>query len=111
MSGFSNSTRGVFVGGSAGIGGEKRLEYITIASLGNATNFGEILFGRNGGQAACASATRGIYGGGSNAPSPIPHSSIEFIIIANDGTNASLFGELLQPKQQLAACSNAHGGI
>ena len=40
------------------------LDYITIATLGNAVNFGDLIYDRLETFAAVASHTRGVFGGG-----------------------------------------------
>ena len=62
-SGSANSTRGLFFGGS-GPGSSDTIQFITMATLGNATDFGNLSNGAEAG-GACASSTRGLYGGGS----------------------------------------------
>ena len=42
MSGGSNNTRGVFAGGETPDGAVNEIDYITIASTGNATDFGDL---------------------------------------------------------------------
>jgi hypothetical protein len=106
----SNSTRGVFGGGitisAAPFPPVNTIEYITITSTGNASDFGD-LTGTRLHNAACSSSTRGVFGGGDN-PSI---NTIEYITIASNGTNAQDFGDLTIARRGLAACSDAHGGL
>jgi hypothetical protein len=62
------------------------IDYITIASTGNATDFGDMLSANRDG-AAFSSDTRGIYGGGSST------NVIQYITIASTG-NMTDFGDL-----------------
>jgi hypothetical protein len=104
----SSSTRGVFGGG-----GDVTLnpaavvfnviEYITIASTGNATDFGDLTQARNS-LAACSSSTRGVFGGGYIT------NIIDYITIATTG-NATDFGDLTVPRGYLAACSSSTRGV
>jgi hypothetical protein len=80
------------------------ISYITIASLGNATDFGDLLAAQRD-AAACSSSIRGVYGGGSG-----PSNVIQYVTIATTG-NATDFGDLQAATSRLAACSNAHGGL
>jgi hypothetical protein len=98
--GLSNSTRGIFAGGS------NIIQYVTISSLGNATDFGDLLQSLNHGS-GCSSPTRGVFGGGQ---SPTILNVIQYISIMTTG-NAQDFGDLAVPTAQGAACSNAHGGL
>ena len=88
--GLSSTTRGVFTGGIVYSGGsyvtKNEIDYITIASTGNAADFGDLTVARNQ-SGACASSTRGLIagGGGSNV--------IDYITIASAG-NASDFGDM-----------------
>ena len=77
---------------------------MTIATLGNAIDFGDLTYTTQEG-AACASLTRGILGGGN------PNvNTINFIEIATTG-NASDFGDLTQARKRQGGCSNGHGGL
>jgi hypothetical protein len=105
----SSSTRGLFAGGfgSPGYtGGSSLIDYITIATTGNATNFGN-LTNNFYGMAGCSSSTRGLIGGDRRTAYS---NVIEYVTIAATG-NATDFGDLTAPRGFLAACSNAHGGI
>ena len=62
-SALSHETRGVFGGGSPGGNGTNVIDYITIATPGNTTDFGDLTVAR-GQLGACASLTRGIFMGG-----------------------------------------------
>ena len=110
----SNATRGVYMGGitaPAPAVGTNIMEFVTIASLGNAQDFGDLsrLDSRDGG-AACSS-TRGVFGGGDpNAPSYPKTNVIDYITIATTG-NSSDFGDLTDARNHVNACSNGHGGL
>jgi hypothetical protein len=110
FSACSNSTRGVFGGGitvsASPFPPVNTIEYITITSTGNASDFGD-LTGTRFHNAACSSSTRGIFGGGGN-PSI---NTIDYITIASNGTNAQDFGDLTIARRGVSACSDAHGGL
>lgn len=103
-SGCSNSTRGLFIG--SGPSQTNAIEYLTIATLGNTVNFGS-LTGVRGNGSACASATRGIYAGGST---PTFLNTIEYVTILTQGNSVD-FGDLTVVNITMGACSNAHGGL
>lgn len=89
VGGLSSTTRGVFAGGVDYTGSfvfYNVMDYITISSTGNATDFGDLTSTRNqvGG---CASATRGLFCGGGN------ENTIDYITIASTG-NATDFGDM-----------------
>jgi len=81
------------------------IEYITIASAGNATDFGDLTVARRIGQ-AMSNATRAIaFGGNAGAQ------SMDYVTIATTG-NATSFGTLTAYYgTDSAACSNSHGGL
>jgi hypothetical protein len=89
LSAVSSSTRGVFAGGAPST---NVIEFITISTLGNAADFGDLFTGRysmNKGNAA--NSIRGILVGGYVAPAYV--NTIEYITISTLG-NAQDFGDL-----------------
>ena len=105
----SSSTRGVFGGGfSSGVGGDTNtIRYITIASEGSATDFGDLTVSRYG-LGSCSSTTRGVFAGGSSG---VKHNQIDYITIASTG-NATDFGDLTTDETgNITGCSSAHGGL
>ena len=92
MSGCSNGIRGVFAGGRDPAGNEidDTIDFVTIATRANATDFGNLTAERGGTQGAVSSSTRGIWGGGFE-PSQV--NKIEFITISS-AANATDFGDL-----------------
>ena len=114
ISGCSSPTRGIIMGGNAGAPNNVRqnvIQYITIATTGNATDFGDLTRVAAHG-AACSSNTRGIYAGGYGAASPTNTYSniIEFITIATTG-NATDFGDLITARVSWDGTSNNSRGI
>ena len=109
----SSSTRGVFSGGDSTVTPTtvrvNTIDYITIASTGNATDFGDLTVIRRA-HGACSSNTRGVFGGGGGSIGTIVN-TIDFITIASNGTNAQDFGDLSQTRLELCALSDAHGGL
>jgi hypothetical protein len=106
----SSSTRGVFAGGTTTLTPTTTttniIDYITIATTGNAQNFGGILTQSRNYPGACSNTTRGVFGGGGAPVTNI----IDYITIASNGTNAQDFGDLTLARGN-AACSDAHGGL
>jgi len=106
----SNSTRGLWGSGwnpSPGIN-INTIQYITIASTGNAVDYGDLTVARRG-AAACASSTRGLFGGGVD---PASTNVIDFITISTTG-NAQDFGDLVTSTRRdgNGACSNSTRGL
>ena len=110
--GCSNSVRGLAMGGYDGANSPypryKTIDYVTIASTGNAIYFGDLsnFVSSNG---CAASQTRGISAGGSMDSGST--NAIDFITIASTG-DAKDFGDLSEPYwNQLGATSDCHGGL
>jgi len=84
-------TRGFQAGGYGGSPAARRneIDYITIETLGNSRDFGDLTAAEYGGK-CCASRTRGLTGGGSRSPSSA--NTIDYITIASTG-NAIDFGD------------------
>jgi hypothetical protein len=86
LAALANSTRGVMLGGFNGaLGGQTNaIQYVTIASTGNALDFGDLLAARSS-NTACSDSTRGITWGGDR-------NVIEYITIASTGNSVD-FGD------------------
>ena len=106
-SGRAAGARAIYAGGSdSGSSGLNPIDYVTITTLGNAIDFGDMgtATNRPGG---LANSVRGLISGGS---SPSYTDSIEFITIAQSG-NATDFGNLTASKWYVACVSNQIRGI
>jgi len=90
--------RGLIFGGNPST---KRIEYLTIQSMGNANSFGDLAMAAGFGGAALASATRGIYAGGEN---PSMTNEINYVTISTTA-NAIDFGDITR-----GATGNSPGG-
>ena len=83
------------------------IEYITIASTGNATDFGDFT-ATSAQKGGTANLTRAVFGGGQVGG---PTSNvIEFVTIASTG-NGTDFGDLTVARKFVGACSDGHGGL
>lgn len=82
------------------------IDYITIASTGNATDFGDRTTSGAANQdlAACASSTRGVMGGGINV------NTMDYVTIASTG-NATDFGDLTAARYALTAAASPTRGV
>ena len=113
---YSNATRGVFHSGyqyPASPNFSNTIDYVTIATLGNATDFGDSLLGGFG--CGGSSPTRGGAGGGyfQNAPTGEVGgftNIIDFVEIATTG-NAVDFGDTTNVVRHIKGGSNGHGGL
>ena len=82
------------------------IDFITIATEGNATDFGNLSDSKFD-CSACASSTRGVVAGG-RTPSYL--NIIEFVTISSTG-NVSDFGDLTSTRSQMGGFSDVHGGL
>ena len=84
------------------------MDFVNIQSLGNALNFGTLSDSRVFSY-ACASSTRGLWGGGVVIPTIV--NTIDYITIASEG-NAIDFGDLLSNTgQEPTSCSSSTRGL
>jgi len=106
----SNGTRGVWNSGSdyGGSNLSAIIDYVTIASEGNAIDFGDPSF-NSFAKAAFSSTTRGVWGGGWDGSSANVN-TIEYIEIATLG-NALDFGDLTQTTRGMGSSGNSIRGI
>ena len=113
LRGLSNSTRGLFAGGyrtNSPYAVVSNIDYVTIASEGNATNFGDMSSVRYNNMTT-GSQTRGILAGGQgDEPSWSREATIDSVEYATTGT-AVLFGELSVAAASGSANSDCHGGL
>ena len=113
---MGSNTRGMICGGHHGSedqtnvnGPRETIEYITIASTGNATDFGDALSKRVH-AASGSSKTRAIpRAGGYNYESPGRSTTMDYVTIASTG-NAADFGDLVDGEQHWTGASNGCGG-
>tara|TARA_R110002153_G_scaffold269785_1_gene435667 strand:+ start:554 stop:1636 length:1083 start_codon:yes stop_codon:yes gene_type:complete len=96
-------SRGLFGGGFSAV---NTIDYVTIATAGNATDFGDLSSARYA-LAACSNTARGLFGGGS--PNSIGN-EIEYVTVATTG-NSTAFGDLTKVVSFLASCSSGVRGL
>ena len=104
--GFSSNTRGIFGGGytnSPVATDVNVIDFITIQSLGNATDFGDLPNANRYQSASGSSKTRGIFAGG--VVGPTASNVISYITIASAG-NTTDFGDLTAATYRAAGVSN-----
>ena len=85
------------------------IQYITIETLGNAQDFGDLATSAAA-PMGVASRTRGLRLGGGAAPTNTANNTIEFITIASTG-NSQDFGDLVQKCKTSASVGNQTRGI
>ena len=106
-------TRGILAGGVESPVGSpttftNEIEFVTIATLGNSVEFGDLQKSGGRSNGNCSSSTRGVFNIGTQ--SPADGNTIEFVTIATTG-NALDFGDLSGGMQMRGACSNKTRGL
>ena len=102
--GLASPTRGIIGGGNSSPS-DTGIDFITIATTGNAQDFGTL--GNNRGGAGLSNATRGIFGGGYT---PSLSSAISYITIASTGDTTN-FGDLTRTVRSHAPASSPTRGV
>lgn len=103
MGAASSTSRGVFSGGegTAGLSGRQNIiDYITIQTTGNATDFGDLTVVRYY-VAGCSDASRAVFGGGRSSTNL---DVLDYITIDTTG-NATDFGDLTESMWGPGSCS------
>ena len=109
--GCGNNIRGLSGGGNGGSTFEAGIEFVTIATTGDATDFGNLIEGIRSLGSGIASPTRGIWHGGNNSdPSGNEIKTIQFVTIPTLG-DAVNFGELITARNSHSGCSNSTRGL
>ena len=99
----ASTTRAVFGGGDTALNTKTNvMDFVTIASTGNATDFGDLIQ-PYAALAGSSNSTRGIWGGG--YPDPFTN-VINYITIASTG-NAEDFGDLTSNRAGLATMASS----
>ena len=113
VGGCSNSVRGLYHLGTNSWAptwnSVNQVDFITLASEGNSTNFGELSQIRSytGGT---SNNVRGIFGGGFFGPSTSRYNTIDFVLIASQG-NGQDFGDLIETRTASGTVCDSHGGL
>ena len=111
----SNNTRGLIAGGYVGSGSgapanTEQIDFVTIATQGNGSDFGDLTLGRRGLQ-GCGSPTRSVFASGYQQPDTGTKTNvIDFVTIATAG-NAQDFGDLTSQRWGTSACADSTRGV
>jgi len=109
VSGAASRTRGLFFPGLTNPGTPSfynRINYITIASTGNAQDFGDVITATRGGS-TMSNSNRALFAGGGT---PSNQNIINFFTISTTG-DATDFGDLTAASRSVSALSDSHGGL
>ena len=103
---LSSSTRAVVAGGYTvdPAGDTTHIDFVTIQTKSNATDFGDLTSGKEG-MGGASSKVRGLFAGGTGTIN-----TIDFITIATTG-NASDFGDMNTTRKNFGGFSDVHGGL
>ena len=104
---FSSPTR-AFVFGSGGL--SNVIQFVTISTLGNSEDFGDLSDTGVRYTSGLSSSTRGVRAGGKRGSPSTVVDTIDFVTMATKG-NATDFGNLTDAREQLAAASSKTRGI
>ena len=105
--GCSNGTRGLFAGGRGNpVTGYNTIDFVTIATAGNAIDFGDLTV-EGQGVGANSNSIRGVFGGRTN---PSKQQVIDYVNFATTG-DATDFGDMLNVFANCAGTSDSHGGL
>ena len=104
MNSCSNQTRGLFLGGidAPGAPTSNIIDFITIATTGNALDYGDLITTSSNCSGNAGNPTRGLCLGGT----PDTTGSAQFVTIPTLG-NSSTFGDLISSQGNRGACSNS----
>ena len=110
--GVADGVRGVVAGGYGTPLYKKGIDYMTIASTGNAIRFGDLMIPRAEQAGATCNRVRGLFCGGATPSSPNRTNSMEFVTIASQG-NGQDFGDLSRVSDRIGGgcISDSHGGL
>ena len=108
---LSNKTRGIFGPGEGDPSNTSQIDFVTIATLGNASDFGDMdrTTEPNEFYATLSSPTRGIFAGGERFDGTVIN-IIDYITISSLG-DAQNFGDLLAARRFVEGCSSQTRGI
>ena len=95
--------RGVFAAGYGAGGNQNVMDYVTISSPGNATDFGNLSSSRENQGSGLSSGTRIVWGGGAG-------DTMEYIIVASLG-DVTDFGNLTSSRTHVTGLSNGTRGV
>ncbi len=103
---LSNSTRAVVAGCYTvdPAGDTTHIDFVTIQTKSNATDFGDLTSGKEG-MGGASSEVRGLFAGGTGNIN-----TIDFITIATTG-NAADFGDMNTTRKNFGGFSDSHGGL
>ena len=117
LGGCASATRGVFAGGSSSgespappLSRSNVIDYVTLASTGNAGDFGDLIDFQDMIHCGLSNSTRGIWAGGEAPSAPSGSNVIQYVTIATIG-NTQEFGDLIRGTREGTGCASPTRGI
>ena len=104
---MANDTRGIYAIRS---NSSNVIDYITIATTGNAQDFGDYHTANVAITNGLSSPTRGVFAGGRTSPSTTELNTLDYVTIPTTG-DAIDFGSLSTARRSAGSVSNGHGGL
>ena len=102
-----DSTRGLFAGGyNPSNQVQNKIDFVTIATTGNATDFGDLFLARRS-AGGTSNSIHSIFAGGYL---PGTNNTIDRVLIQTTG-NAKDFGDLFAKNFEMSGSSDSHGGL
>ena len=108
-SGFSDSTRGVIVGGFDGSNRQSSINKVTFASTGSAAVFGSLATARSS-QSGFSNSTRGFACGGTVNPGSF-NADIIYFTIQSDGNGVDFGADITEARDSAGGASNSTRGL
>ena len=106
--GGGNSVRGLYCGGASSHPRVNTIDFISIASNGNATYFGDLtVAGRS--TKCCDNQVRTVIVG--KGASPVSINTIDYVTISSTGSAADFGSDFYAAMGNCAATSDSHGGL
>ena len=109
MSGFADSTRGIFLL-YAPTAAVNPIDHLNLVSGGNSVHHGELTRLTSAQQAGGCNHVRGLFAGGFNTPGTSATNDIDMVEIQTSGS-AEDFGDLSVAISVSHGCSDSHGGL
>ena len=106
--GAASPTRAIVAHGRNSSNEQTNIDFVTIATLGDAQNFGDLSLARTR-IGTCSNATRGLFGAGVDFPGT-NIADADYVTIASTG-NAVFFGDLTISGRRGGACSSPTRGV
>ena len=108
MSGFANSTRGIFL--LYNVNYLTKIDHLNLVSGGNGVHHGELNRRTAAQQAGGCNHVRGLFAGGFNSPGTSATNHIDMVEIQTSGKSQD-FGDLAVKIDVAHGCSDSHGGL